>query len=263
MTRKYEDLSKDEKVALFNQEHLKNNKSLNQLAQEYSTYPNKLRRDAIALGVAIRNKSDAQKVALSTGKAKHPTKGTKRPEDTKIKISDGRAEAWKNMSQEDKDRLSDLAKKQWADMSVEDRKVFHHKAGEAIRKAAKEGSKLEKHILQVLVAAGYRVDFHKEHLLLNERLQLDLFLPKLDVAIEIDGPSHFLPIWGDKTLQRNKKSDYTKNGLLLSKGIIVIRIKQDSHLSDKFKRDVANSLLKTLEEISTNKPPLGKRYIEL
>lgn len=256
-------MSNEDKIQLFEQEHIKGNKSLNELSQIYGTYPNKLRRDAKALGVQVRNKSEAQSVALKTGKAKHPTKGTKRDEDTKVKISDSRAEAWKNMPQEEKDRLSELAKQQWASMDPKEKQLFHKKAGDAIRRAAKEGSKLEKHILSVLINAGHRVDYHKEHFLLNERLQLDLFLPKLSVAIEVDGPSHFLPIHGDKILERTKKSDGAKNGLLLSKGIVVIRIKQDCHLSDKFKRDVANKLLTIIKEIEVKKPPLGKRYIEI
>lgn len=263
MTVNYDDMSREQRLTMFKVEHHKEGKSILELANAYGTYPNKLRRDAKSLGVEIRNKSEAQKKALELGKASHPTEGKERSAETKVKISDGRSEAWENISPEERARISAQSKKQYDDMDNDKRQLLHKKASEAVRRAAKEGSKLEKHILKALIDAGYRVDFHKEHLLLNERLQLDLFLPKMGVAIEVDGPSHFLPIWGNKTLQRNKKSDNDKNSLLLSRGMYVIRIKQDGYLSDKFKRDTVAKLVETLEKISKNDIPLGQRYIEL
>lgn len=259
----YDDLNIDEKMDLFSNEYGLEEKSFVELAEKYGTYPNKLRREAIRLGIKIRDKSGAQKVALKQGRAKHPTEGTERTADTKIKISNGKAESWANMSLEARESIAQQARDQWANMSQADKELFRKKASDAVRLAAKEGSKLEKHVLEELVKAGYRVEFHKEHLLLNERLQLDLFLPTIDVAIEIDGPSHFLPIWGNKTLQRNKRADSQKNGLLLTRGIIVIRIKQEGTLSQKYKRDLITKLVGLLKEIEVKKPPLGQRYIEL
>ncbi len=259
----YANMNKAERLALFSEEYTKKERSFCELAQELGTYPNKLRRDAIALGVTLRNKSASQAVALKTGRIKHPTKGLKRGADTKVKISEGKSKSWEEMPADQKKRISDMAKQQWKDMDEDDKKALHKKASEGIRLAAKEGSKLEKYMLVELIRAGFYVEFHKEHLLLNERLQLDLFLPKINVAIEIDGPSHFEPIWGDTTLQRNKKADGQKNGLLLSRGLVVVRIKQSGALSEKFKRDTLAKTVKLLKEVEANKPPIGQRYFEL
>lgn len=260
---KYNEMSPDEKHDFIQREHVLNGKSIREIAQELETYPNRLRRDAIALNVAIRGKSEAQSVALKSGRSGHPTKGKKRSDTVKKKISEKRSEVWKNITPEEKEKISKRTKKQWDAMTKEQKDLFRQKAARAVRAAAKNGSKLEIHLHDALRAAGYYVEFHKEQLLQNERLQLDMFLPNDGIAIEVDGPSHFLPIWGNKTLQKNKRADGEKNGLLLTRGLIVIRIQQDAPLSQKYKRDKANALLDLIKECKTNKPSVGNRYFEI
>ena len=67
--------------------HLTENKSWQEIATELGTYPNKLIRAARRLGVTIRTKAEAQKMALKNGK-KHPTKGRQRTEVEKLRISE-------------------------------------------------------------------------------------------------------------------------------------------------------------------------------
>jgi len=239
----YSELNNDEKLAFLEKEYVQNGKSFVQLADETGTYPNRLRRDAVKFKLPLRDKSAAQSVALKSGRSQHPTKGTERPSDVKVKISEKRAEAWGKLSKADKKEVSERAKKQWNDMTAAEKDLFRKKAAKAVRNAAIEGSKLEKHMVATLKNAGHYVEFHKEHVLLNERLQLDIFLPRIGIAIEVDGPSHFKPIWGNKVLQKNKRADSEKNGLLISRGIKVIRVIQDGPLSEKYKRDKAQALL--------------------
>lgn len=99
-------------------------------------------------------------------------------------------------------------------------------ANQAVRQSSKKGSKLEHFLLENLIADGYKVEFHKEQLLANTKLQIDLFLPTMSIAIEVDGPSHFLPVWGQDTLAKNQKYDKKKTGLIIGKGLKLIRIKQ-------------------------------------
>ena len=99
---------------------------------------------------------------------------------------------------------------------------------QAIRKASKEGSKLERYIKRELTSLGYNVLIH-QRILPNKDLEVDLFLPSEKTIIEVDGPSHFLPVWGEERLQKQIKSDQDKTGLALSKGFKIIRIK---HLKD-------------------------------
>ena len=88
-------------------------------------------------------------------------------------------------------------------------------------------------VLQFLVSNGYEVEFHKEHFTHPNALQLDLFLPKINVAIEIDGPTHFSPIWGEEALTRTQKADRHKEDILAGKNIQLIRIKHTKTLSQK------------------------------
>jgi hypothetical protein len=234
-----------------------------EIAKIYQTYPNAVRRQGLKLGIVSRTKSEAQVEALATGRHTHPTKGKQRSEDERIKISEGMATVWENLTDKEKKSRSKQAQKQWNNMTQDEKANLQHAAAVAIRKAAKEGSKLEKFLYTELNKLGYRVDFHKEHLIANENLHLDLFLPKIGVAIEVDGPSHFEPIWGTETLQRNQKADSEKSGLVLGKGLVFIRIKHVKSLSAKYQRDILSKLIDKLVEIEKKFPSRNNRYIVL
>ena len=68
-------------------QYTKELKSTYEIAQELNTYPNKIRRILIKRGVELRDKGKAQSVAIQSGRHSHPTKGKKRSEADKIKIS--------------------------------------------------------------------------------------------------------------------------------------------------------------------------------
>ncbi len=123
--------------------------------------------------------------------------------------------------------------------------------------------RLEKIILSTLIDKGYLVEFHKEHLLLNERVHLDLWLPKLRTAIEIDGPTHFSPIWGEDNLKKTQKTDNTKDGLLLNSGFCIIRLRQKKNLSKTYVANLISDLTKILESIAIDFPEPGQRKITI
>jgi hypothetical protein len=54
----------------------------------------------------------------------------------------------------------------------------------------------------------------------------------MNIAIEVDGPSHFERVWGDDALVRNQRYDTKKNGLLVGKGIKLLRVKQTKDFSN-------------------------------
>jgi very-short-patch-repair endonuclease len=107
------------------------------------------------------------------------------------------------------------------------------------------------------------VDFHKEQTLSNTKLQIDIFIPSLNVAIEIDGPSHFLPVWGDDTLQKNIKYDNKKTGLVLGKGCALIRIKQTRDFSNARAEILWEKLSEILSSIKTKFPNPQDRLINI
>jgi very-short-patch-repair endonuclease len=256
---KYEALSDSEKIKLLTQEYGSRNRSFPDIASDYDTYANKLRRDALKFKIPIRDRSEAQKNALATGRHKHPTKGTTRSEETKQKIGASVLTFWEDMSEDELEIRKKKFKEQWDKLSDEDRKAMQQAANEAVRLASKNGSKLEKFMFSGLVEAGYRVEFHKEESLVNTRLQIDLFLPELKIAIEIDGPSHFLPVWGEQTLKRNKTYDSKKEGLLLGKGLALIRVKQTKDFSNARGLIVLEKVKEQLEKIKDKFPDQGNR----
>jgi very-short-patch-repair endonuclease len=259
----YTKLSDTEKKKIILQLYSKENKSFQDIAEACGTYANKIRRDAKKFNIPIRDKSAAQKNALKTGKHKHPTKGTKRDEETKNKIGAGVMGFWDNLTDAELDNRKKIAKNNWDNMSDEQKSYIRQQANSAVRQASKVGSKLEKFLLDNLLKDGYRVDFHKEQILSNTKLQIDLFLPKINVAIEVDGPSHFLPVWGDDVLDKNIKYDNKKTGLILGKGLVLIRIKQTREFSKARSLLLYNQLLEHLNKISIKYPDKDNRYIEI
>jgi len=242
----------------------KDEKSTYVIAQKYNTYPNKIRNTLIKNGIKLRDKSAAQKKALETGRSLHPTEGKERPNSVKEKISDGIFDFWKKMSDEDYQKIVDNRRERWYNMSASEREEMHTAAIAAVREASKSGSKVEHFLRDELEKLGYVVIFHKKGLLANQELEIDLFLPGLKTAIEIDGPSHFLPIWGEDKLKRHISADADKAGLLLSSGLAIIRIKYlVSNFSEKYKRELLKMVLSHLKEIEKKFPSKGKRYMEL
>ena len=239
-------------------------KSTYEIAEYLNTYPNKIRRVLKRHGVQLKGKSEAQKNALKGGRAKHPTDGKKRTKEEKIKISSSIHQYWESMDQVERERRTIEARERWYAMSEEERARISKLGIEAIQKAGKEGSKLEKFLKEELNSVGYYVDFHRKNLIPNEKLEIDLYIPELQTIIEVDGPSHFLPIWGADKLQKQIKADFHKTGLILGKGFVIIRIKNmGGFVSLTKKEKLIKTVLHHLDSIKSKFPPQSKRLIEI
>jgi very-short-patch-repair endonuclease len=238
-------------------------KSTCSIAKELNTYPKKIERILKKNGQQLRDKSEAQSLALKSGRIEHPTRGKKRTEQEKDKIGIAIRQNWKEMPKSKKDEFCSQVKKRWDEMSAIKKRELQEMAGRALRQASIDGSKAEKILRIKLEKLGYDVMLHKNNLIPGD-FEIDLFLPQLQTIIEIDGPQHFLPLWGEDKLRKIIKSDERKNGLLLAHGYCVIRIK---YLCKHMTRSIGNKLCKlVLDYISSieNKfPPKGQRFIEL
>lgn len=255
----YSHLSDNEKFSILEKHYVKETKSFQDIAEMFDTYPNRIRRDAIKFNIPIRNKSDAQKNALNSGKHKHPTKGTKRDEATKDKIGLSVMNSWENMSKSELKRRSELAKQNWEKLPDHIKQNRLHEANLAVRESSRSGSKLEKYLLKALMENGHKVEFHKEQVLSNTKLQIDLYVVDLNIAIEVDGPSHFEPVWGEEVLKRNQKYDNTKTGLIIGKNMKLIRIKQEKDFSKSRASVIFERLMRAMDDVKNK----GQNYIEI
>lgn len=249
----YTKLSDHQKKDYLIREYEQNGKSFSDIAKDSGTYANKVRRDAIKFQIKIRDKSEAQKNALSSGKVSHPTKGKQRSNDTKEKIGKSVLKSWENMDDKELLERRKKAQENWNKKSDDEKQNILREANLAVRESSKTGSKLEKYLHKNLLSNGYAVEFHKEQSILNTKLQIDIFLPALSLAIEIDGPSHFAPVWGADVLARNKKYDNKKSGLILGKGWYLIRVQQTKDFSNARASIILEELLTNIENIKSKK----------
>jgi very-short-patch-repair endonuclease len=259
MSQNYCSMNDVEKEKIIRQLYEKENYSFMDIASKLNTYANKIRRDAKKFNINIKNKSEAQKNALNTGKHKHPTKNKGHNEQTKKKIGLSVVENWDSMSEAELDNRRNKAKENWEKLSNDTKKNMRDKANRAVRVSSKTGSKLENYILEKLLELGYKVDFHKEQALVNTKLQIDLYIPELSTAIEVDGPSHFLPVWGEDVLKRNIAYDQKKTGLILGKGMVIIRVKQVADFSPTRADSIVQQLSTILDNIKREFPQQDKR----
>ena len=236
-----------------------------EIADQFGTYSTKILRALKFLGAEKRNYSDAQKIALKRGRSKAPIeKGSKLTEEHKFRVSEGRAKAWSETSDEERERLSQISKDNWLAMSEEEKQNLRTLAAQAVREAATEGSKTEKFLRKSLTEQGWTVRFHERNLIPDNKLEVDLYISDIKTAVEVDGPSHFLPIWGEESLQRHQKSDVVKTGLLINEGYVLIRIKQmTKSLSQKKMRIVLDGVVDELNKIADSFPDKENRLIEI
>ena len=99
-------------------------RSTYQIAELFSTYPNKIRRILSKNGVQLKSRSQAQKNALGNGRAKHPTVGKVRTKEERLKISASVENYWSKMSKEDYNKRCADAKERWGNMSETERRPY-------------------------------------------------------------------------------------------------------------------------------------------
>ena len=245
------------------EQYTKRGRSANDISKELGTYPKKIARIISKHGYDVRGRSEAQIAALESGLSVHPTAGKKRSEEEKNSIARGVSKRWHSLSDKQKKEFSHAAKERWDAMSELEKQEIQRAAGRALRLAGIEGSKAEKFLRKKLLENDYEVVLHKKGLISGNH-EIDIFLPELKTVIEIDGPQHFFPIWGEERLNKTIEYDSKKNGQLISAGYCVIRVK---YLCNQMNRAVGQKLWALIKDkvdnIATRFPKQGDRFIEL
>lgn len=231
MNKKHDSISKKLTYESINKEYTEKLRSFEEIANDWGTNANRVRRAAKKLGIHIRSHSEAQTAALKTGKVAHPTAGKQHSLSTKEKISSRLEESWKNVSEEERQKRADAQREIFMSQSKKELDDMRTKAMRAIRNARDIGSKLEQFIMTSLRDKGLTVEFHRKNLVANEKLEADIYLPNERIVIEVDGISHRENVFG--RLKKQRFADNVKNGLLLGHDFIVIRVADTAKTNSK------------------------------
>jgi len=231
------------------------------LAAFVDTFPNTIRRALKHFGIPSRNRSAAAKNFLENNE--HPRSGVKRSQSEREKISQGVQKAWNTLpAQQNKarrKRLSESARAQWDNLDEDERAATLKKMARANKETRTGGSKNENMVAALLGDLGYKVTQRTKDFTPDGLMEIDIALYNERVAIEWDGPSHFLPIYGDENFERVKEKDERKNTSLMSNGWTVLRCRDYSscHSLAFCKRAV-----KAIVDFVTQKAPKGVYYID-
>lgn len=236
--------------------------SVSAIAKAMGTYTNKIRRILIKAGITLRDKSEAQSLALKTGASKHPSKGIKKTEEQKIQISNKLHNNWLNTDEASREKRRKSARDRWANMSESEKQEFRSKGINKVLETAKEGSKIEKILVEKLLSRGYNIIHHKKYLFGDSEQEIDIMLPNEKIVIEVDGPSHFLPFYGEDKLKKRQESDKKKSGQVLNAGWSMIRLGVVlKNVSSYYEREAERIVVELIEDIKST--GAQNKYIEV
>lgn len=225
--------------------------SVGEVAKKYKRSQSTVNRLFKKLGVKIRSASEAQKLALSSGRSKNPTAGVGHSTTAKINMSEKAANRWARITDAEREKFKETARQRWAKLSESDKREMLRLAGVALKRVATEGSEIEQYLEQGLLGLNFMVQKHVKNFM-GGQYEIDILLKDEGVAVELDGPHHFLPIFGEERLEKTMKFDAAKNGTLISMGLSIIRVKcLYKNLTEKMKRDTLSLIVDTINKIKS------------
>lgn len=223
-------------------------KSFDQMEKECGVKSGTLRYHAKKYGIPLRGREEAQRLAQKHGRSYNPCEGKSLSPEHREAIARTMAERFANMTDEEKEKLS-RRNKELAQRDPERMRKFTEAGQKSLKTVAKRGSNLEHHLAEKLTECGYKVYQHRNHMIANENMHVDLMLEKERIAIELDGPQHWRIVYGVEDLKRKKEKDMRKNGLLMQEGYNVIRYGIERARSIVAKQNVLNEILEAIESL--------------
>lgn len=200
-------------------------------------------------GITSRDKAQAQKNYLTDHE--HQMKGRTHSSETKQKISRGLGEFWESLSEEQteelKRKIGSAWKRKWAAMSEAERRMTMEELGSKAKETQGKGSRLERFIAEELRKRGYTVEERSTNYTAGKSFEVDIALPKERVAIEVDGPTHFKPVFGEEHLAEQQERDKRKDEMILSSGYSVLRVRDDNGPLSQLRIDKIEQALKEIQ----------------
>jgi len=204
--------------------------SLRKIAKELDRPITSIKKYMDKYGIECRSKSQAQSAFLS--KNDHPMKGKKHSDETKSRISNTLGSFWDNLSTEEREKYTEIVgsgwKKKWASMNKEERENLLSSLNAASRANQGNGSRFERFLAEQLRNRGYSVEERTHNYMPSARFEVDIALAAERVMIEVDGPTHFLPIYGEEALEKQQAKDSKKDEYLTSADFDVLRVRDNN-----------------------------------
>lgn len=204
--------------------------SLRNVAKELGVSLATLSRFMKKVGIQTRDKATAQKNYLKDNE--HQMAGRTHTEETKQKISQGLGEFWDSLSpeasEELRQRIGSGWKRKWESMSEAERHAMMSELSAKSRLSQGNGSRLERFIAEELRSRGFIVEERTTNYTIGKDMEVDLALPSQGIAIEVDGPTHFLPIYGEDHLAQQQERDGRKDQQIIDAGYSVLRIRDNN-----------------------------------
>ena len=177
-----------------------------------------------------RSKSEAQKNYIKrTGT--HQRSGTKHTDETREQISDAMRAVYDGPEGDEiREKISQQRQEEWAQMSAAERAEILEtlKSSSRAKAMSGEGSNFENYLAEKLEEHGYVVEVRTKNYTPGQKFHVDIALPKEKIIIEVDGPTHWSPIYGDNELAKVQEKDKLKDNTLTAVGWNVLRVQDGS-----------------------------------
>lgn len=200
-------------------------------------------------GIITRSKAQAQKNYLKEND--HQMQGRKHTDETKKKISLGLGEFWDGLSDDERDevkrKIGSAWKRKWEAMSEQDRQIMMEGLSSKAKQAQGKGSRLERFIAEELRNRGYHVEERSTNYTAGKDFEVDLALPNEMIAIEVDGPTHFLPIYTNEHLEQQQARDARKDDMINAIGYSVLRVRDNNGPLSQLRIDRIEQAIKEIQ----------------
>ena len=201
-------------------------------------------------GITARSKASAQKNFLKDND--HQMKGRKHTDETKKRISHSLGDFWDSLSDEEREevkrKIGSAWRRKWEAMSEQERKLMMEDLASKAKAAQGNGSRLERFIAEELRKRGYLVEERTTNYTSGKSFEIDIALPSESIAIEVDGPTHFLPIYGEEHLEQQRERDARKDELVNSAGYNMLRVQDNNGPLSQLRIDKIEQAIREINE---------------
>lgn len=112
-------------------------------------------------------------------------------------------------------------------------------------------SQHEKLLYELLVKRFSTLTILNNNRTIFNGLEIDIWIPELKLAIEWNGPFHYQPIFGEKTLLKQQNRDKRKSELAFENNIQLVTIPQLQSITKKYWHQVIENLKPIIDSMAT------------